>query len=148
MDPEDAGIELHPSMIWRYTLFRGGIPALLAAGASFNLLSWYCLLFFLWVPLSYFINIRVYKNWSIRWDSDHLSIKRGFWTNSVSIMAWFKIQAVDIRQTPYQDRNDIANVWLYTAGGNIMIPYMHLEDAERVRDFTLYKAESTKKPWM
>ena len=145
---QPSNIQLHPSMIWRYTLFRGGIPALIAAAASYNLFSWYCLLFFIWVPISYWINLRVYHNWNIMWDNDHLSIKRGFWTNSVSIMAWYKIQAVDLRQTPYQSRNQIANFWLYTAGGNLMIPYMHWEDAVKLRDFVLYKAESTKRSWM
>lgn len=148
INTQESGVDLHKAMIWRYTIFRGLIPALILAAASFNMFSWYCLFFLLWTPISYLINIQVYKNWNIRWDQDYLSIKRGFWTNNVSIMAWFKIQAVDIRQTPYQHRNNIANLWLYTAGGNLMIPYMHLQDAEKLRDFVLYKAETTKRSWM
>jgi putative membrane protein len=148
IDLQPSGLRLHPSMIWRYTLFRGLIPALIAGLASYNLFGWYALFFLLWVPLSYWINWKVYQSWSISWDRNHIGINRGLWTYSVSIMPWFKIQSIEFKQSRFQHRRNLGNLWLYTAGGNLMIPYLRIEDAYKLQNLILYKAESTKKSWM
>ncbi len=143
-----SGLQLHPSMVWRYTLFRGLIPAMLAVGASYNLFGYYALFFLLWVPLSYVFNRKLYQSWRVEWDEEHIAIKRGVWNYSVSIMPWYKIQSIEFKQSRFQHRRDLGNLWLYTAGGNLMIPYLELADAYKLQNLILYKAESTKKSWM
>ncbi|GEM_PF-794720 len=148
IDLSPSGLRLHPSMVWRYTLFRGLIPALLAVGASLNLFGYYALFFLLWVPVSYVFNRKLYQSWSVQWDKNHVALKRGVWNYSVSVMPWYKIQSIEFKQSRFQHRRDLGNLWLYTAGGNLMIPYLDLDDAYKLQNLILYKAESTKKSWM
>ncbi|NBB88361.1 MAG: PH domain-containing protein [Bacteroidetes bacterium] len=143
-----SGLNLHASMIWRYTLFRGAIPALLAVVASYNLFGYYALFFLSWVPVSYVFNHKLYQSWRIEWDKNHIALNRGVWNYSVSIMPWYKIQSIEFKQSRFQHRRDLGNLWLYTAGGNLMIPYLNLDDAYKLQNLILYKAESTKKSWM
>ena len=143
-----SGLNLHGSMVWRYTLFRGAIPALVAVAASYNLFGYYALFFLLWVPVAYFFNRKLYQSWRIDWDENHVALNRGVWNYSVSIMPWYKIQSIEFKQSRFQHRRNLGNLWLYTAGGNLMIPYLSVEDAYKLQNLILYKAESTKKSWM
>lgn len=145
---EPSGLELHPSMVWRYTLFRGAIPAIIAGAASFNFLGWWSLLLFIWIPVSYGINIRVYHNWEILWDAEHLELRRGFWSMRSSMIAWYKVQSVELKQSPFQVRKDIGNLWIYTAAGSLIIPYVKLQDAVRIKDYLLYQVERRNRNWM
>ncbi len=112
------------------------------------LLHW---LFLLLIPLAYgvpFLFLR--QHWS-RWGyairGGYGFVRSGLLGCSTAIFPLFKMQRVDLRQTPGQRRRRLANLTLHLASGAMTIPHVPLEDARRVRDLALYHAESTRRAW-
>lgn len=75
-------------------------------------------------------------------------IKSGVFGDRHAILEHHKIQSVKLTQTPYQLRVDLANLRLYTASGALVVPYIDKKEAEKLRDYLLYKVESSRKHWM
>ncbi len=82
------------------------------------------------------------------YNTEMLHIKGGIYGDKNTIMPLYKIQATEIRQSPYQWRNHLCSVVLYTASGNLIIPYIALSEGYRTVNYITYKIESVKKPWM
>ena len=58
-----------------------------------------------------------------------------------------KIQRVTVTQSRYQRRKDLASLRLYTASGSVRIPYIKHAEARQLRDYILYKVESSQQAW-
>ncbi len=59
-----------------------------------------------------------------------------------------KIQSVQIRQTPYQSRRNLATLMIYTASGSLSIPYIPIAEAKELMDVCLYRVERSSEAWM
>ena len=59
----------------------------------------------------------------------------------------FKVQRVDIRQTVFQQRRGVAHLTVHLASHSLTLPYVGIEDANRLRDLALFAAESSQQPW-
>ena len=77
-----------------------------------------------------------------------MQVYAGIWGRELQILQWYKIQKVSLHQSNWQKRNQVATIVLYTAGGHIRIPYISLELANSIRNYALYKIESTQKNWL
>jgi putative membrane protein len=147
--PEDPEHRISPLIIGRSTLFSGLVPALmvgiiiyLSAGISFAFL-----------PLFYvaFIAIRSWlyqRNFRYDFSEDAFLVRSGKIGQVCRIVLFYKIQSVEIRQTLFQQRRGLANLGLYTAAGEVSIPYITLGEARMLRNYILYKIESNKEGWM
>ena len=58
-----------------------------------------------------------------------------------------KVQRVTVRQSPLQRRKGLATLRVYMASGSVKIPYIEHSLAISMRDFILYKVESSRKAW-
>lgn len=65
-----------------------------------------------------------------------------------SLFPVHKVQNVIIVQNPYQWRRNLATLKIYTAAGNVNIPYIQVSAAEELLDQIMYKVEVSKKKWM
>ncbi len=81
-------------------------------------------------------------------DGELLYIKGGVFGDKAEVLPIFKIQAIELHQSPYQYRNQLCNISLYTASGRIMIPYVNLNFAKGLSDIFLKKVEIDKRRWM
>lgn len=89
-----------------------------------------------------------YKKRRFIFNDSLLQIKRGVYANIHELIPWYKIQGIEIVQSIYQRRHQLASIHLYTAAGAIKIPFISLEQAQQLGNFALYKAEISNKSWM
>lgn len=83
--------------------------------------------------------------WAV--TGDYGVFRQGFVGEATTIFPLFKVQRVDIRQTPPQARKGIAKLTVHLASHSLVLPYLAVADAQRLRDIVLYEAESSSKRW-
>ncbi|MGB3608588.1 MAG: PH domain-containing protein [Psychroserpens sp.] len=77
-----------------------------------------------------------------------VTIGSGFIETTTNILEIHKIQAIQIKQSVFQKRRQIASVIIMTASKAVKIPYITENDAKYINDILLYKLESQGKDWM
>ena len=139
---------ISPLIITRHTLYFGIIPALILAGLKIAGGDLFGLMYLLWIPFVGLVSLRYQKYW--RWwiNIETLKTRSGIIGNRHTLIHLYKVQAVKISQSPYQQRKALATVNLYTAAGNITIPYISLSMARKLRDYVLFKSETGEIVWM
>lgn len=134
---------------WRLLLMRGVIPAALIAGGAAFSQNWQAMIVAgLWLGFSFWWSFRYTKSFEISLNKELLSIKRGVLTRRHELLANFKVQAVTMRQSPYQRRHTLATLTLHTAGGDLRLPFIALARAQQLRDYFLYTVETDERAWM
>ena len=53
-----------------------------------------------------------------------------------------------VKQSWYQRRKQLATIELYTAAGEMSIPFITLNEALQLENFILYRIETDKREWM
>jgi len=135
--------------IYRRTLYFGIVPALLACANLFLVTkSWFSLLILIWIPLIFLAARYAYRKWFLHINEEGMYTTKGVLGSEATMLLWYKVQAVRLKQTPYQRRKALANVELYTAAGAIKIPYLDLALAQSLQNYALYKVESDVRQWM
>ncbi len=135
----------------RRIIFVGGIPALmLVTIAYFNIEQRWVLLgiaglWLIWIILSSIVKFKKYRYDFNQWV---MLVKKGMFGDYESLLKLIKVQNIKIQQTLYQKRNDLADIEFYTASGSATIPFIPHQDAKDIRDYILYKVETSKERWM
>lgn len=144
---EVHGVSIH--YFYRRLLFRMLFCAVLF-GLYFSVGVINAWLIFLVLLIPYFIYTSwiSYKKAGFAINDNTLYITSGMLDDNYSLLPLQKVQNVIINQTPYQSRNDLANVAIHTASGSISIPYIPISLAEQLSDYFLYKVESSAENWM
>ena len=134
--------------LWRILLYFGFIPWILISGIGvYYFENYYTLLSLLLIPYVCISAYVAFRKWQYRINDDILYTHQGIFENKNNIIELYKIQNVKLLQSPYQWRRDLASLKIYTAAGSVTIPYLTLDRAMRLRDYLLYKAESSKQKW-
>lgn len=133
---------------WRQVLYMGILPAVGLTifnffDNGFSALGWLSI-----IPIVYGLSLLYHKNWRYLISEEGIRTQSGIFTMRYNLLQWYKVQAVDIRQSIYQRRKDVAHLTLYTAAGSVRIPYIELDKARAIHDFVLYKVEIDKRKWM
>lgn len=89
-----------------------------------------------------------YKKKKYGHNGELLYIKGGVFGEKEEVLPIFKIQAIELHQSPYQHRNQLCSISLYTASGRIMIPYISHLFAKKLSDIFLRTVESDGRRWM
>ena len=74
-------------------------------------------------------------------------VRHGFLGTELTIFPLFKIQRVDIRQTPGQRRKGLAHLAIHLASHSLSISFVSEQDAKRYRDLALFHVESSDRAW-
>ncbi len=77
-----------------------------------------------------------------------LQLRGGTFADDTTLIKLHKIQAVQLVQSPYQQRHDLASIIIFTASGKSSIPYLPVEEATKVSDRLIYQVEKSNLPWM
>ena len=112
------------------------------------LISW---MFALLVPvllgLGFLIVNQVWKRLGYGVVGEHGFVRSGFIGTQTTLFPLFKVQRVDLRQSPGQRRHGLVNLTIHLASHSLSVPYVRLQDAERIRDLALFYVESSDRPW-
>jgi len=65
----------------------------------------------------------------------------------LDVLLFRKVQRVTVRQSWFQARRGLAELRVYLASGSVRIPYIPYEAAAALRDYILYKVESSDRSW-
>ena len=133
---------------YRIMIFGGLLPTIVAVGVGYYFLGEKALLFAIWLPLLIFSAALYYRKRSYEINDELLKNNKGIFGNHREMIRLYKVQAVEISQSWYQRRKQLANVHLHTAAGPIKIPFITLEQAEAIENFVLFKIESDERDWM
>ena len=81
------------------------------------------------------------------YDDDGLASRTGFVGRKVDAFLFRKVQSVALIRSPLQRRTGLATLQIHLACGQLSVPYIDLEVASRLRDYMLYRAESSRRRW-
>lgn len=123
-------------------------PLLLVTGLLSMLVSWkFVFILPIALPLAWSIISQFWKKIGYGVVGDYGFIRHGFVGTETTVFPLFKVQRVDIRQTPGQRRKGLAYLAVHLASHTLKIPYMCIHDAEKIRDLALYHVESSNRAW-
>jgi putative membrane protein len=154
---EFAGLPLEPDSasfqpIARYylrsrTLLFGVVPAVLAGAVLLPKIGLAALLSALWIPVAGLVAWLKYRRYGIAVTNDGAAFRRGLigWR----VVAWLhrKVQRITVTQSPFQRRRGLATMKVFLAAGSVSIPFVEYAAAARLRDFVLYRVESSRRAW-
>lgn len=105
---------------------------------------------FLLALVIYFIFVRYlsFRKKYYGYDKNTLYIQGGKWGHKANLLSIYKLQGIKIKQSPYQRRHQLCSLILFTASGNVSIPYIPLVKGRKIADDFIFTIESTKKNWM
>lgn len=89
-----------------------------------------------------------YKKKRYGYNKEMLVIRGGTYGDKTEMLPIYKIQSLSRKQTPYQRRNNLANLIIHTASGKVGIPYIENAIAQNIMDEFLYRIEVDKRKWM
>ena len=121
---------------------------LVLVAASFYWLRWHSAWLLLF-PLYQYGRVSVWHR-NFRWfaNEDTLQVQSGVWGRKITLMRFVKVQQVHLSQNVYQRRNKLATLLFVTAGGPVSLPYLPVAVAHQIRNFVLYRIETTSEHWM
>jgi putative membrane protein len=128
-------------------LFAGIIPSLFLTIALWLPLGAYSLLFLLW-PLP--VAAVAYRRWQragYLMDQNEIVRRSGFLGYRTVGLQFRKIQRITVMQSRFQRQKGLATLRIYMASGSVRIPYVEHAGARKLRDYVLYKVESSRKAW-
>ena len=126
----------------------GGVVFALAqwgpsAIASRPFAAW-CLL---WLVLSGLIGLQSWRRRGYLHDDEGLASRRGLVGSRVDAFLFRKVQGVTVKRSPLQRRRGLATLEVHLSSGVVTVPYIARDTAARLRDYILYKVESSHLPW-
>jgi putative membrane protein len=148
LNPRTSEYErISPRYVRSRVILTGILPALAVTGLISLAAGIYALVFLLWIPLDALLVWTIYKKYGYRISNDGMMLRRGFLGFRVVAFTHRKVQRVSVTQTLPQKRKGLATLRIYLASGSIKLPYVDFEMAQQLRDYMLYKAESSQLAW-
>lgn len=128
-------------------LFIGLLPALIATIAFLPELGAISLMFLLWLPGVAALAYRSWRRAGYLHDDNEIVRRSGLLGYRSVGLLFRKIQRVTVTQSRYQRRRNLASLRVYMASGSVRIPYVEHATAKQLRDYILYKVESSQQAW-
>ncbi len=137
------------SFFWRRVLFLGMLPATLFCilGWLDQRLTWFV------IGGLWFIIIGVFqhyyqKKWAYFLTDRECITSHGVFEIVNKAISMRKIQGVQIWQSPFQRRRNLSSIILHTASGDVKIPFIPYQVSLQIKNYILYKIESSRGKWM
>jgi len=143
------GFKIDGSFFVRRLLYVVLLPslALLFLAIFTKSLGWYVVLIF-WLVVGGFFQFFQYRKWRYFFYEEGLLTIAGVLERVHKVLLHHKVQGVRLRQSPYQRRKDLATIVLHSASGDVKIPYIKKDHALQMKNYILFKVESSRKKWM
>jgi putative membrane protein len=128
-------------------LYLGLLPATLLAAACIAAAGVVGLAALLWLPLVALISWRSWRRAGYLHDDDELVRRSGVLGFRTVALLFRKVQRVTVTQSRFQRRKNLASLRLYMASGSVRVPYIAVATAEQLRDYILYRVETSQQAW-
>jgi len=140
-------LPISPYYIRTRLLLVSLLPTVAGLAVFSNVIGPASLVFVLWLVVS---SLLIHQNW--RRAGYHCSsegfVRRSGLLGYRSVAVLFrKVQRVTVTQSRYQRRKELASLRFHMASGSVRIPYIEHATAKGLRDYTLYKVESSHQAW-
>lgn len=139
---------IHPLARFRFILFAGLFPCLAFSAVALFTSNYSLFWAWLYFPLSIVMGQLYFKKRKLQLHQDYLIASGGIFGTKHKMLEIYKMQSVKLSQSFYQWRKDLATVTMYTASGDVSIPFIPIRKAQEVRDYLLWRIESDKRDWM
>lgn len=128
-------------------LFLGLLPGTLLCSALYPAIGIASLTGLIWLPI---VGLFCWRNWKragYLHNNNELVRRSGLLGFRTVGLLFRKVQRVTITQSRYQRRKNLASLKLYMASGSVRVPYIEHEKAKQLRNYILYKVESSQQAW-
>lgn len=143
----DAFTAISPVYIRARLLAVGVVPALIGAAVLVPLVGATGLLALAWPVIVLLAAWQAWRRRGYLVDDDALASRRGLFGYSVDAFLFRKAQGATVSRSPLQRRKGLASLTVHLASGDVTVPYMDFATACRLRDYLLFKVESSRRPW-
>ncbi|HET6628327.1 MAG TPA: PH domain-containing protein [Woeseiaceae bacterium] len=148
LDPRDSAFQRISRYYLRSRLLIAGVlPGIVAAAAFWPEMGAYGLIWLLWIPVAAVLVWMRYRRYGIAITQDGASFRRGFVGSRLTVWLHRKVQRVSVSQSPFQRRRGLATMKFYLAAGSVTVPFVDYGAAARLRDYVLYRVESSERAW-
>jgi len=128
-------------------LFVGLIPTIIMTAVLVAEAGLVGLVALIWLPLVALFSWRNWKRAGYLHDDNEIVRRSGLLGYRTVGLLFRKVQRVTISQSRYQRRKNLASLRMHMASGSVRIPYIEHEKALQLRDYILYKVESSQQAW-
>ncbi len=128
-------------------LFLGLLPALVFVALGIGEFGRAGLFAILWLPVVALLSWRNWKRAGYLHNDDELVRRSGLFGFRTVGLLFRKVQRVTITQSRYQRRKNLASLRMHMASGSVRVPYIDHATAQQLRDYILYRVESSRKAW-
>lgn len=148
LDAHSAGFQpVSRQYVRSRTLLFGILP-----GAGATALLWpaagpVALFALVWIPVCGLAVRQVHRRLGFSVAAEGLAFRSGFIGSRVVVWLHRKVQRVSITQSPFQRRMKLATLKLHLAAGSVRVPFIDAATARQLRDYVLYKVESSTLAW-
>ena len=88
-----------------------------------------------------------WRRWGYMHDEQGLAVRSGFIGFRVEVFLFRKVQGVTTVTSPLQRRRGLATLRVHLASGDVTVPFIEEAAARQLRDYMIYKAESSRLAW-
>lgn len=81
-------------------------------------------------------------------DGRHGIVRSGLLGHRLTIFPFYKVQSMEIRQSPGQRKHGLADIKIKLAGRSLTVPYIPIKDAVDWRNIALRNVETSTAHWM
>ena len=99
------------------------------------------------IPYTIITSYVAFKKWRFGISDEIIYTHHGIFENKNNIVQLHKIQNIKVVQSPFQWRRNLATLKIYSAAGAIHIPYLSYKEANQMKDYLLYKIETSSEKW-
>ena len=138
---------LSPVYIRARAVAGGVVPALAVAGLLYPFFGAVALWCLAWAPLATLGAWQLWRRRGYVYNDHVLAYRSGVLGSRVCAVLFRKVQSVSIGQSPLQRRAGLASLDVGIATGGFTLAYVDQATARRLRDYMLYKVESSTRPW-
>lgn len=139
---------IHPSYAIRRIIWPALPFSLVPVMITLPWWNWHALWFLLLIPYTYLFALFTVKHFRLILSEEAIFIHRGVPGLEEILLKWNNIQKITWKQSLYQRQHNLATVRIHTAGGILSIPFITLELAQRICNYSLYKIENDRQAWM
>ncbi len=140
-------VRVSPFYMRSRILFVGLLPTILLTALLIGELGTAGLVAVLWLPLVAWLAWRNWRRAGYLHDDDELVRRSGLFGFRTVSLLFRKVQRVTVTQSRYQRRKNLASLRMHMASGSVRVPYIEHTTAQTLRDYILYRVESSQKAW-
>ena len=128
-------------------LFLGLLPALVFVALGIGEFGRAGLSAILWLAVVAWLSWQNWKRAGYLHNDDELVRRSGLFGFRTVGLLFRKVQRVTITQSRYQKRKGLASLRMHMASGSVRVPFIDHATAQQLRDYILYRVESSRKAW-